>query len=158
MPKLPQKCLFLVQPLYSLFSSEINASLNYRTVPGVLQAAQLAKPCCYAAAVKRWSPQYNLSTRAYLCVSVTACRDTMQFVAQFINPLLPLFESATFCVRQRPQIRSIGLVAHEISEFAAKLVGITVHRVRSWDYRRRVEMMGIWRRLVGRHIAFWTCC
>ncbi len=40
--------------------------------------------------------------------------------------------SATFCVGQRPQLRSIGLVLYEISEFAAELFGITVHHARSW--------------------------
>jgi hypothetical protein len=33
----------------------------------------------------------------------------------------------TIHVRQRPQLRSIGLVIYEISEFAAELFRITVH-------------------------------
>jgi hypothetical protein len=40
--------------------------------------------------------------------------------------------SATFCVGQRPQLRSIGLAIYEITEFAAELFGITVHHARPW--------------------------
>jgi hypothetical protein len=71
----------------------------------------------------------------------------MQFVTQFVNPLSPLFVSTTFCVGQRPQLRSIGLVIYEISEFAAELFRITVHHASSWRSGAG-EMARNWHRLV----------
>ena len=71
----------------------------------------------------------------------------MQFVTQFVNPLSPLLVSATFCVRQRPQLRSIGSLIYEISEFAAELFGITVYHARSWTSGAG-EMARSWHGLV----------
>jgi hypothetical protein len=44
----------------------------------------------------------------------------MWFVTQFVNPLLPRIRDVLR--RSRPQLRSIGLVIYEISEFAAELL------------------------------------
>ncbi|MGB6677704.1 MAG: hypothetical protein WBE44_13505 [Terriglobales bacterium] len=41
---------------------------------------------------------------------------------------MSLLESATFGIRQRPHLRSIGLVVYEISEFTVEFFGVTVHR------------------------------
>jgi hypothetical protein len=49
------------------------------------------------------------------------------------------------------------LLIYKISEFASKFFGITVHRT-LLDERRRVEMVGISRRLVWRQIASADVC
>jgi hypothetical protein len=67
---------------------------------------------------------------------------TMQFVTQFVNQFLSLLESATCGIRQRPHLRSIGLVIYKISEFATELFGITVHHVRSWTNGTKLRWWG----------------
>jgi predicted RNA-binding Zn-ribbon protein involved in translation (DUF1610 family) len=51
MPKLPQKCLFLVQPLYSLFLRNVDTFglQNYRTVSGVLEGHEARRAIAFAA-------------------------------------------------------------------------------------------------------------
>jgi hypothetical protein len=63
----------------------------------------------------------------------------VEFVTQFVNPLLPLLAFTTFCVREGFLLHGVGLGIDELSEFESESIWITVHEHAPRDDRHGVR-------------------